>query len=64
MQRDLIDQISLALYSGGLSPASLKVEITEGMVMQNVESNMQMLGQLQALGVAISLDDFGTDILR
>ena len=60
MQRDLIDQISLALDSGGLSPASLKVEITEGMVMQNVESNMQMLGQLQALGVSISLDDFGT----
>jgi EAL domain-containing protein (putative c-di-GMP-specific phosphodiesterase class I) len=30
------------------------------MVMQNVESTMQMLGQLQALGVAISLDDFGT----
>lgn len=60
MQRDLIDQISLALDSGGLSPASLKVEITEGMVMQNVESTMQMLGQLQALGIAISLDDFGT----
>lgn len=60
MQRDLIDQISLALDSGGLSPSSLKVEITEGMVMQNVESTMQMLGQLQALGIAISLDDFGT----
>jgi len=60
MQRDLIDQISLALDSGGLSPASLKVEITEGMVMTNVESTMQMLGQLQALGVTISLDDFGT----
>jgi len=60
MQRDLIDQISLALDGGGLSPASLKVEITEGMVMQNVESTMQMLGQLQALGIAISLDDFGT----
>ncbi len=60
MQRDLIDQISLALDGGGLSPASLKVEITEGMAMENVESTMQMLGQLQALGVAISLDDFGT----
>ena len=60
MQRDLIDQISLALDSGGLSPGSLKVEITEGMAMQNVESTMQMLGQLQALGIAISLDDFGT----
>jgi diguanylate cyclase (GGDEF)-like protein/PAS domain S-box-containing protein len=60
MQRDLIDQISLALDRGGLSPASLKVEITEGIVMQNIESTMQMLGQLQALGIAISLDDFGT----
>jgi diguanylate cyclase (GGDEF)-like protein/PAS domain S-box-containing protein len=60
MQRDLIDQISLALDGGGLSPANLKVEITEGVVMQNVESTMQMLGQLQALGIAISLDDFGT----
>lgn len=60
MQRDLIDQISVALDSGGLRPASLKVEITEGMAMQNVESTLQTLGQLQALGIGISLDDFGT----
>jgi EAL domain-containing protein (putative c-di-GMP-specific phosphodiesterase class I) len=60
MQPDLIEQVSLALDNSGLNPASLKLEITESMVMQNVESTTQMLGQLRALGVEISLDDFGT----
>lgn len=60
MQPDLIDQVSLALDSSGLNPASLKVEITESMVMQNLESTTQMLKQLRGLGVGISLDDFGT----
>ena len=60
MQPDLIDQVGLALDKSGLNPTSLKVEITESMVMQNMESTTQMLGQLRALGVEISLDDFGT----
>ena len=60
MQPDLIDQVSLALDRAGLNPNSLKVEITESMVMQNVESATKMLGQLRALGVEISIDDFGT----
>lgn len=60
MQPDLIDQVSLALDRAGLNPTSLKVEITESMVMQNVESVTTMLGQLRALGVEISMDDFGT----
>jgi diguanylate cyclase (GGDEF)-like protein len=60
MQPDLIEQVSLALESSGLNPASLKVELTESMVMQNVELATQMLKQLHALGVEISLDDFGT----
>jgi EAL domain-containing protein (putative c-di-GMP-specific phosphodiesterase class I) len=60
MQPDLIEAVSLALDKAGLNPSSLKVEITESMVMQNVESATRMLGQLQALGVEISIDDFGT----
>ncbi|HXL82400.1 MAG TPA: EAL domain-containing protein [Pyrinomonadaceae bacterium] len=60
MQPDLIEQVSLALDKSGLNAAGLKLEITESMVMQNVESTTQMLGQLRALGVEISLDDFGT----
>ncbi|MGH9969337.1 MAG: putative bifunctional diguanylate cyclase/phosphodiesterase [Pyrinomonadaceae bacterium] len=60
MQPDLIDQVSVALDSSGLHPASLKVEITESMVMRDVESATKMLGHLKALGVEISIDDFGT----
>lgn len=60
MQPDLIDQVSAALNGSGLNPASLKVELTESMVVQNVELTTQMLNQLHALGVEISLDDFGT----
>ena len=60
LQANLIDQVGLALNSSGLNPASLKVEITESMVMQNAESTTEMLAQLRALGVEISLDDFGT----
>lgn len=60
LQPDLINQVRLALDSSGLNPASLKVEITESMLMQNVESTTKMLGQLRALGVDVSLDDFGT----
>jgi diguanylate cyclase (GGDEF)-like protein/PAS domain S-box-containing protein len=60
MQPDLIDQVGLALDSSGLNPASLKVEITESMVMQSLESTTHMLKQLRGLGVEISLDDFGT----
>jgi len=60
LQADLIDQVSLALNSSGLHPASLKVELTESMIMQSADSTTQMLGQLRALGVEISLDDFGT----
>jgi diguanylate cyclase (GGDEF)-like protein/PAS domain S-box-containing protein len=60
MQPDLIDVVSVALDSSGLPPASLKVEITESMVMRDVESATKMLGHLKALGVDVSIDDFGT----
>jgi EAL domain-containing protein (putative c-di-GMP-specific phosphodiesterase class I) len=59
-QRDLIDHINLALSKTGLSPAGLKVEITESTVMDNLEQAISMLGQVRALGVEISIDDFGT----
>ncbi len=57
MQPDLIDQVSLALGSSGLNPASLKLEITESMVMQNVESTTQMLGQLRGSFVSSMTDN-------
>jgi diguanylate cyclase (GGDEF)-like protein/PAS domain S-box-containing protein len=60
MQPDFIDHVKQALEKTGLNPASLKVEITESMVMHNVESAINMLRQLRKIGIEISIDDFGT----
>ncbi len=59
-QPDLIDQIKQALAETGLDAASLKVEITESAIIENIESATMALNQLKALGIRILLDDFGT----
>jgi diguanylate cyclase (GGDEF)-like protein/PAS domain S-box-containing protein len=59
-QADLIDQVSSALRESGLRPGCLKLEITESMVMENIDTAIGMLAQLRALGVGLSIDDFGT----
>ncbi len=59
-QTDLIEQVSSALRDAGLKAANLKLEITESMVMENVDTAIDMLMQLRNLGVGLSIDDFGT----
>jgi diguanylate cyclase (GGDEF)-like protein/PAS domain S-box-containing protein len=59
-QADLIEQVSSALRDAGLKSANLKLEITESMVMENIDTAIGMLAQLRALGVGLSIDDFGT----
>jgi diguanylate cyclase (GGDEF)-like protein/PAS domain S-box-containing protein len=59
-QPDLIDQIIQILQETSLPAASLKLEITEGMVMADPASIVSQLSQLKSLGVKLSIDDFGT----
>jgi diguanylate cyclase (GGDEF)-like protein/PAS domain S-box-containing protein len=59
-QDDLIHEVSYILNETKIDPHSLKLEITESMVMENVEAATEMLKQLRALGVQLSIDDFGT----
>jgi diguanylate cyclase (GGDEF)-like protein/PAS domain S-box-containing protein len=59
-QTDLIEQVSSALRDAGLKAANLKLEITESMVMENIDTAIGMLAQLRGLGVGLSIDDFGT----
>ncbi|KAB2890113.1 MAG: EAL domain-containing protein [Desulfobulbaceae bacterium] len=56
----LVRTITRVLASSGLDPQFLELEITEGMVMRDVENVMAMLGELKELGVRLSIDDFGT----
>jgi EAL domain-containing protein (putative c-di-GMP-specific phosphodiesterase class I) len=57
---DLVDKVAAAIAAHGLPPDQLKLEITESMMMQDVELGIAVMEKLAALGVRISLDDFGT----
>ncbi len=59
-QADLVKQIEKVLQTSGLEPCSLKLEITERVLMENTALVTDTLSQLRALGVHICLDDFGT----
>jgi EAL domain-containing protein (putative c-di-GMP-specific phosphodiesterase class I) len=43
-----------------MDPTLLELEITEGVLMQNVDATMVALNRLKALGVRLAIDDFGT----
>jgi diguanylate cyclase (GGDEF)-like protein/PAS domain S-box-containing protein len=59
-QPDLTDQVGAAVQQFGLRPKQLCMEVTEGVMVDDVESATVTLGKLQALGVSVSIDDFGT----
>jgi predicted signal transduction protein with EAL and GGDEF domain len=58
--RKLLACVSEILAETGLGPASLDLEVTENLTMQDAEQAGEILRDLAALGVSISLDDFGT----
>jgi EAL domain-containing protein (putative c-di-GMP-specific phosphodiesterase class I) len=60
LQPDLIKTIEQVLSDTGLDASSLKIEITESAIIENIESAAESLRQLKRLGICISLDDFGT----
>jgi len=57
---DLIERIDEILRESGLEPQNLRLEITESQIIDNVESAVQVLSQLKAKGIHLSMDDFGT----
>jgi EAL domain-containing protein (putative c-di-GMP-specific phosphodiesterase class I) len=60
LEPDLFQTIKDILNDTGLKPTSLELEITESAVMQDPERTLQVLQQLNELGVRLSIDDFGT----
>jgi diguanylate cyclase (GGDEF)-like protein/PAS domain S-box-containing protein len=59
-QPDLDREIAAILRRTGWSACCLKLEITEGAIMEDVDRTMTMLGKLKDLGVKLAVDDFGT----
>lgn len=60
VQPDLIEQIIATLRETGLDPGSLKLEITESAVMENIDAALDLLKRLKSLRLSLSIDDFGT----
>jgi EAL domain-containing protein (putative c-di-GMP-specific phosphodiesterase class I) len=56
----LLSEIKAALHDSGLDPSLLELEITETVMMQNVQQGAELLRELKARGVHLSVDDFGT----
>ncbi len=59
-QPDLIERIEQILTESGLEARSLKIEITESTIIENLEAATATLKRLKELGIKVSLDDFGT----
>ncbi|HEY3431106.1 MAG TPA: EAL domain-containing protein [Rhodocyclaceae bacterium] len=57
---EFVDQVESLLLSSGIVPSRLKLEITESMLLGNVEKVISTMRQLKALGISFSMDDFGT----
>jgi diguanylate cyclase (GGDEF)-like protein/PAS domain S-box-containing protein len=57
---DLLADVRQALEQAKLPPASLRLEVTEGVIMRDTESSIRTLRELKELGIRIAIDDFGT----
>jgi diguanylate cyclase (GGDEF)-like protein/PAS domain S-box-containing protein len=56
---DLVSLVHSILLETGLSPGRLELEITEGVLIEDFDRGLSLLRRLKALGVRISMDDFG-----
>ena len=59
-QPDLVEQVRTVMAETGVRPELLQLEITETMTMDDADYAADILNRLVALGVRISVDDFGT----
>ncbi|CAN1211934.1 Diguanylate cyclase/phosphodiesterase with PAS/PAC sensor(S) [Tumidithrix helvetica PCC 7403] len=59
-QKDFIEKLSQTLEETGFDPNFLDLELTESIVMENVDESITRLRKLRDMGISLSIDDFGT----
>jgi diguanylate cyclase (GGDEF)-like protein/PAS domain S-box-containing protein len=57
---DFVFQVKTMVEKYGVRPSHIKLELTESMLVENVEDTITKIKQLRAFGIRFSLDDFGT----
>jgi EAL domain-containing protein (putative c-di-GMP-specific phosphodiesterase class I) len=60
MHGDMVSLLHSILLETGLTPGRLELEITEGVLIEDFDRGLALLRRLKALGVRISMDDFGS----
>jgi len=59
-EKHLVERVAAALRTSGLPPAALELEVTESLLMRDLNQALGRMGELKAMGVSLSIDDFGT----
>lgn len=59
-QKNFLDTVARILKETGLDPKYLDLELTESVLMDDVESVIDILNKLKAMGIRLTIDDFGT----
>lgn len=59
-QKDFIAILKSALMDSGVDPNHIELELTESVLMHNVEDVLEILKEIRTLGVRLAIDDFGT----
>jgi len=60
VQKDWVGRVAHALRESGLEAHYLELELTESLIMQDVDGAIVKMNELQQMGVILSIDDFGT----
>ena len=60
MHGDVVGLVHSILIETGLAPGRLELEITEGVLIEDFDRGLALLRRLKALGVRVSMDDFGS----
>lgn len=59
-QADFVENVIAILKQTGVDPKELMIELTEGIVIENIENTIDKMNALKQLGIRIAIDDFGT----